>query len=162
MQAEIEEPVPIPNLEHLLGLLRSNSPLPVVARRCEIKVAPESFARGELQAAFHARMAEECSGDDPGRELRVVVKLHEDHALAAQKESYVCELEKQVVASFLADGFNHAARHAGLSITLRYPQLLVASIELGGGVWYCNVEPLLEGRFEKWNNSTGRRGSWPC
>jgi hypothetical protein len=124
--------------------------------RCQIKVAPEPFAAGNLRLArFGQIMTSDGSGGSSATWQRCVFKDFKskdakDHLL----ERYLEEMEVNSVASALAAEFNRTQRPPA-NRQVRYVLSSVATVKTAKGSRTYFAEPFLEGSFTRFSYNTG-------
>jgi hypothetical protein len=126
------------------------------SERCQIKVAPEPFAAGNLRLArFGQIMTSGGSGGSSATWQPCVFKDFKskdakDHLL----ERYLEEMEVNSVASALAAEFNRTQRPPA-DRQMRYVLSSVATVETAKGSRTYFAEPFLEGSFTRFSYNTG-------
>ena len=124
--------------------------------RCQVKVAPEPFATGNLRLArFGQIMTSGGSGGSSAVWQPCVFKDFKskdakDHLL----ERYLEEMEVNSVASALAAEFNRTQRPPA-NRQVRYVLSSVATVETTKGSRTYFAEPFLEGSFTRFSYNTG-------
>jgi hypothetical protein len=124
--------------------------------RCQVKVAPEPFATGNLRLArFGQIMSSGGSGGSSATWQRCVFKDFKskdakDHLL----ERYLEEMEVNSVASALAAEFNRTQRPPA-NRQVRYVLSSVATVKTAKGSRTYFAEQFLEGSFTRFSYNTG-------
>jgi hypothetical protein len=124
--------------------------------RCEIKVAPEPFATGNLRLARFGQILAggTCGGEAASWQPCVFKDFKAKDKKTHTLERYIDEMEVNSVASALAAEFNRQHSPPNGS-QMRYVLSSVATVETDKGSRIYFAEPFLEGTFTRYSYNTG-------
>jgi hypothetical protein len=124
--------------------------------RCEIKVAPEPFATGNLRLARFGQILAggTCGGEAASWQPCVFKDFKAKDKKTHTLERYIDEMEVNSVASALAAEFNRQHSPPNGS-QMRYVLSSVATVDTDKGSRIYFAEPFLEGTFTRYSYNTG-------
>eukprot|EP00803_Ostreobium_quekettii_P011476 evm.model.scf_761.1 EVM.evm.TU.scf_761.1 scf_761:19146-21246(+) len=116
----------------------------------QIKVAPLPFSEGHMRQAYHAA----CMRGVAASHGKLVAKTSRSHRINTVT-AYEDQMEIQCVSQFLAEEFNTVLqKEKPGSPQVQFLQVYTVQAE-GNAPYYANLEPFVEGNFEKFNNNAG-------
>jgi len=137
-----------------VGVLRPGMELHKMKTTITLQVAANPFSEGHMRRAFHARFIE----GKWGLLQKAVVKKFKrsrDFSITACE----AQMEAQCIAQYLANVFNGKLK-SKFPCCFKWPTvdfLMAWSIQIEdrSSSFYANMEPFLEGEFEKFNSNVG-------
>jgi hypothetical protein len=116
-------------------------------RDCVCQIGGKAFARGEVRAAYFAKL----TFDGEAEPTRFILKEFIDPRLRTEEE-YASASENSAVANYLAEAY--CSKHR-VKKPIRVIRSRVLKVQRSTGVQLYNMEELLSGDFKKWTNNNG-------